>query len=156
MGGICAFFGHRDSPTGPAIENIVENVVRALIEKGVNEFFVCNEGNFDWISRLVMTKLKEEYGHRIYVSFVCAYNPSHLSKTKQNWLSERYEIEYPAEASTGHPKFSISRRNKYIAERAVYVVCFINRKNGGAYNAVKIATKLGKKIINIADIFVKH
>ena len=149
---ICAFFGHRDTPDTNEIENKVEQNVRSLIAQGVNEFWVCYEGNFDWISRMVMSRIKEEYQKQIYVCYISAYNPTKFSKTKREWIEKHYELDYPGEAAKGLPRFAIERRNKYIADNADYIICYITQKSGGAYTAVKRAAKNGKKIINIADI----
>ncbi|MBR2299478.1 MAG: hypothetical protein IJ870_02765 [Alphaproteobacteria bacterium] len=61
-------------------------------------------------------------------------------------------MDYPAEIADKPPKFAILERNKYIADRADVIICFIKEKTGGAYRAVKRAQKNGKKIINLADI----
>lgn len=149
---ICAFFGHRDTPYSERIEQKVEETVRNLIAQGVNEFWVCNEGNFDWISRLVMKKIKEEFMNRIYVCYISAYNPNKFSKMRRKWLEERYELIYPDEVADGHPKYAIERRNRYIADNVDYVICFVKYKTGGAYKAVQYAAEKGKKVINIADL----
>ena len=130
----------------------MKEVVRALIYKVIDEFWVCYEGNFDWISRMVMSRIKEEFQCRIFVCFVCAYNPNKYSKTKQEWLSEHYEIIYTDEMADGPPQFAIKRRNKYIADNVDYIICYIEHNSGGAYKAVKQARKNGKKIINITKI----
>ena len=152
VSGICAFFGHRDTPYTVELENKVEEIVRALIAKGVDEFWVCYEGNFDWISRMVMSKIKAEFKSEIYVCFVCAYNPDKYSKTRRDWLCERYEIIYPPEVADGPQKFAIERRNKYIVDNVGYLICYVKYKTGGAYRALIYAKKCDKKIINIADL----
>ena len=153
---VCAFFGHRDTPATDEIEKKVEETARSLIAQGVNEFWICNEGNFDWISRMVVSRLKEEFKNYIYVCYISAYNPSKFSKPRREWLEERYELDYPYEAANGYPKFAIERRNKYIADNADYIICFILEKSGGAYKAVKRAEKNGKTIINIAEMIDKR
>lgn len=100
----------------------------------------------------VMSRIKQEFKHCIYVCYISAYNPNKFSKTRLEWLEERYELDYPNETTKGHPKFAIERRNKYIADNADYIICYIKDKSGGAYKAVKRAEKTGKIIINIADM----
>lgn len=127
-----------------------------LIAQGVNEFWVCNEGNFDLISQMVMKRMKEKYPNHIYVCYVSAYNPDKFAKQRREWLSEHYELDYPNEVADGHPKFAIERRNKYIADNADYIICFISEKSGGAYKAVQRAEKNGKVILNVADMVGKR
>ena len=151
MTGICAFFGHRDAPATDEIENKLEKVVQSLIEKGFDEFWVCMEGNFDWLSRRVVLRMKEKYPHQINTCYISAYNPAKFSKIKRDWIERIYELNYPEEAAFGLPKFAIERRNRYIADNADCIVCFVNRLSGGAYRAVARARKKGKTIINIAN-----
>ncbi len=115
------------------------------------EFWCCEQGNFDWISRLVLRRLKQKY-QNICLCMVCAYNPDKYSRIRQNFLLENYEVIYPEEAAKGALRFAIARRNKFIAENADIVVCYITHHSGGAYQAVKIAEKCGKRIINLAEL----
>ncbi|MBO7097091.1 MAG: hypothetical protein J6W11_00435 [Alphaproteobacteria bacterium] len=151
MNKICAFFGHRDTPATQQVEEMLEGVMYALVNEGVNEFWVCDQGNFDWLSRMVASRIQKQFKNQIYICYICAYPPSKFSKLKLKSLEERYEIDYPDEAANGSPKFAIERRNKYIADKADYIVCYINRRLGGAYKAVQQAIKNGKVVINIAN-----
>ena len=79
LGKICAFFGHRDVKYTKELENLLKQEVVKLIEQGYDEFWVCNEGSFDWISRMVMSDVKEEFGAMIYVCYISAYDPDKFS-----------------------------------------------------------------------------
>ena len=147
MSGICAFFGHRDMMPTEDIEQKLISTVHELIAEGIDEFWLCEQGNFDWISRLTMLNLKKKYRY-INLCFVCAYR---YSKSKMEWIGNNFEIIYPEVAANGMPKFAIERRNRYIAENADVIVCYITHKSGGAYKAVEAARKYGKRIINLAD-----
>jgi hypothetical protein len=68
-----------------------------------------------------------------------------------SFINSKFEIIYPFEASEGHPKFAISRRNKSIVESADVIVCCVEKDYGGAYNAYKYAQKKEKTIINLLD-----
>ena len=67
---------------------------------------------------------------------------------------KRQELTYD---STVYPeiedkplKFAISYRNKWMVQKADYVIAFIERSFGGAYQTYKYAKSMGKKIFNIA------
>lgn len=153
MGKICAFFGHRDTPISAEIEKKLEKTVRDLINDGYDEFWVCEGIGFDWLARTVMLRLKEEYRGRIYLCLVLAYDYSKYPKLRQKDLDSKYEIIYLPEFEGKHPKTAILRRNKYIAENTDCVVCYLTVPSGGAYEAVKIANKNDKEIINIYQYF---
>ena len=130
---------------------MLRKVILSLIDEGVNEFWFGFEGNFDWLVRSVLDEIKKEY--HIFLSYVCAYNPQNFSESKKKWLESRYEIIFPDFLRSGLPKFAIERRNKYLARQADVIVCYLDRKKGGAYRAVRVAEKYNKKIINLADFF---
>ncbi|MBQ9270798.1 MAG: hypothetical protein IJ218_00835 [Alphaproteobacteria bacterium] len=152
MSGICAFFGHRDTDITPKLEEKITQTVRELITYGIDEFWCCEQGNFDWICRLILFGLKKEYQYRfIRVCCVCAYNPNKYSQIRQKSLLQMYdELIYTEKIAAGHPRFAITRRNRYIAKNANIIICYITRKSGGAHKAVEYAKTMGAKIINLA------
>ena len=145
---ICAFFGHRNTPMSNSIERHLEEAIRNLITQDVNEFWLCEQGSFDCLSRLILKELKKEFDW-ITLYILPAYYPSDF---KLDWMHEQeYELLYPDEVAKSPPQVAILRRNEYIVKNADYIICYINRKSGGAYKAVEKARKYGKKIINLAE-----
>lgn len=149
MSGICAFFGHRDTPYTEELEKKLEQTVRNLINLGFDEFWCCEQGTFDWLTRMVMQSLKKEYPF-IVLCYVCPYNPDKYSKLRQKSLADRYEVIYPDVVASVPPQVAIVRRNRYIADNADVIVCYIRHNSGGAYKAVKAAERRGIEIINLA------
>lgn len=148
---ICAFFGHRDTQVTNSLTLRLEETLVSLIDQCVDEFWCCEQGEFDWITRLTILELKKKFPD-IKTAYVLAYPTFLRSEISYNYLEETYDyIIYPDEVAKGHPKFAIMRRNKYIAKNADIIVCYIKKQSGGAFKAVKIAEKLNKKIINLAD-----
>ena len=146
---VCAFFGHRDTMVSSALEDGLTEVVRELILKGVDTFWLCEQGTFDMMTRFVMKELRVRYPWIRLFLFV-AYLPS---EAKSDWMYEQdYDLMYPDELRKVPPQIAILKRNEYIAKNADYIVCYIIHKYGGAYQAVKKAEKYEKKIINLADV----
>ena len=114
----------------------------------VRDFWLCEQGSFDCLARIVMKKLKKEFEY-INLYIFPAYYPNN---TKQDWMYDNdYDLMYPEEMSKVPPQFAILRRNEYIAKNADYIVCYVARKSGGAFKAVEKARKYDKKIINLAE-----
>ena len=130
------------------IEQLLEEVVRGLITQGVDEFWLCEQGTFDCLARLVLKELKKEF-KGISLCLLPAYHPN---EAKMEWVdAQDYDLIYPDEVANAPAQVAILRRNDYIAKNADYIVCYINRKSGGAYKAVEKARKYNKKIINLAE-----
>ena len=147
---ICAFFGHRDVVLSGYYEHVLEKVCRKLIdEQGVYEFWFTNNGECDFYARRILLDMKENNYPEIDVCIMPAYN---LSDGLFDVLSEKYLLLFPEELYHIPWKAAIVKRNEYMVKNADIILCYITRHYGGAYKAVKLAEKLKKKIINIAEL----
>ena len=142
---VCVFFGHRLVLDEEKIKAKLQKTVRDLIQKGVDTFWLGGYGEFDALAEQVTLDLKHEFPH-IQRVFALAYLP----KNKEDYLymEKLYDFMfYPEGVEVGPKKFAITRRNKYLAEHADIVVAYVTGESGGAYQALKYAQKLNKKII---------
>ena len=150
MSGICAFFGHRDTLVTNELEKKLEQTILDLIDEGIDEFWCCEQGNFDWLARMTMLKIKKDNPF-IHLCYIPTCDIRQYSNLRQQHLNEHYEIIYTDEMVSSHPRFSITKRNQYIAKNSDVIICYITSNSGGAYNAIKIAQKFDKRIINLAQ-----
>ena len=141
-----AFFGHRD--TTQDIEQKLEAVLISLIEDhDANTFYVGNQGNFDFIARKILKKLKTIYPQITY-TVVLAYMPGVRSEFD---LSDYSDTMYPEGLENTPRKFAILKRNLWLIEHSDIVITYVRHYFGGAGKFKEIAEKKGKRIINIAD-----
>jgi predicted Rossmann fold nucleotide-binding protein DprA/Smf involved in DNA uptake len=98
-----------------------------------------------------MLRVKQNVPY-INLCYVSAYNPDKFSKLRQQELQEKFEIIYLPEFESSYPKFAITRRNKYIAQNADTIICYIKNNTGGAYQATSLAKKQEKELINLASL----
>ena len=67
-----------------------------------------------------------------------------------NYQNARYDsILYP-EIEDKPKRYAITYRNKYMVEKADYVVAYVSHDWGDAYTAYKHAKRKGKEIFNLA------
>ena len=138
----CTFFGHRDCPDiiKPKIRDIL---VYLISEKKVDNFYVGNQGRFDSLVRSLLREHKREYPHINY-AVVLAYFP------KENIIGEDYsDTILPDGLENVSPRFAISYRNNWMLNQSDYVVTYITRPYGGAYQFYKKATNQNRVVINI-------
>ena len=137
---VCTFFGHRDTPCN--VETALVRVLKDLIEKkGVNDFYVGNNGNFDRLVLNTLRALKNEYPHISYsVVLSC------LTKDNEYDVDETIIFD-DFESVPG--KFAISKRNDWMIKQSDVVVAYVVYSFGGAYQFVKKAELKGKEIINL-------
>ena len=140
--GICTFFGHRDCPDTvlPALREAVEE---AILQDGIDTFYVGHEGAFDLLAAKVLLEMVEKYPNiRFFV--VLAYLPR---TPLEGDLQGRTIL---ADGVEDVPRrFAILRRNEWMLERADAVVAFVTRSFGGAASFLQKAAREHKKIYNL-------
>ena len=146
------FFGHRHLSDQFAIEERLDPILRDLINnREYVEFLVGRDGEFDQLvsSAIIRAKEKYAYGNVSHI-LMLPYERADYRDNKESF--ERYydEVEICAESQGAYLKAAIGIRNRVMVDRSDLVICYVERKNGGAYAAVSYAEKQGKHIINLA------
>lgn len=139
---ICTFFGHRDAPS-TLEESLKETVIRLIEQEKADVFYVGNQGNFDGMVRRVLKALQKVYPHIRY-AVVLAYMPT--EKDKEQDFSDTL---FPDGLETVPRRAAIVARNRWMVEKAQYVIAYINVPFGGAADAVALAEKKGKTVIRL-------
>lgn len=148
-----SLFGHREmeSPIeiGKALTREVENLIRT---KEYVEFLVGRNGDFDLLaaSKILTARKKLDYGNCSLV-LVLPYMTEEYRDNKKSYEEYYDSVEICDEAASGHFKGAFLTRNKQMVDRSDLVLCGIERKEGGAYQAVKYAKKLKKEVRNLSE-----
>jgi len=144
---VCCFFGHRNifADIEPALSREVE---RLITDEGVDTFYFGGYGDFDWMASGVLKEMKEKYPH-IDISLILAYMPG--KKDEYDDIPKHYDTLFPEGLEEGPRRFAISKRNKWIVENSDYIIAYVRSGYGGAYDALKLAARRKKVIINLAD-----
>ena len=138
----CCFFGHREVTHN--IRNKLTSIIEKLItEDGVIDFFVGNQGQFDWMVYSVLKELKAKYP-QIRYTVVLAYMPD-------EHIKELYgeDTLFPDGLESVPKKFAISKRNDWMIRQSGVVVRYVHKITGGAAKFKEKAEKKGLKIICI-------
>ena len=140
---VVTFFGHKDTPK--SIETVLRANLIDLIENyGATEFYVGNIGKFDVMVYRQLEELSQIYP--ITYRIVLAYQP-----VEKNKYFDFTNTIYPEGIETVPKRFAISRRNKWMIQRADVVVTYVTNNFGGAYQFKSIAEKEGKRIIELSE-----
>lgn len=146
MRNICTFLGHRD--TEAEVKPLLEITIRKLIiENQVDTFWLGGYGNFDNYAAQILRKLKAEFPN-IQLILILAYSQQ---LRKFGNLLPFDGFDYPAEAEAAPYKYAISGRNRYMVKNADFIISYVWKEYGGAYEALKIAQNNNKTIINLAQ-----
>lgn len=148
-----AFFGHRYIDNILKIEEQLEDHIRKLLtEHEYVDFLVGRNGDFDQcVSSSVLRVRKNFRDDNSSLILVLPYPTSEYINNEQYFEEYYSDIEISFEASKAHPKSAIQIRNREMVDRADLIICYIENKNGGAWQTVKYAMEKDKNIINLAE-----
>ena len=107
-------------------------------------------GDFDGIFSSAVRTLKRKYAD-IKLLLVKPYFSGELNTNKEYYEYMYDEVIIPDVVAGVHPKSAITKRNRWMVEKSDIIVYYIQRDFGGAYTAIKYATKLGKKTISVLE-----
>ena len=138
----CTFFGHRDC-IGLSKQRLEEAIEDLILNHGVDLFYVGNEGQFDALVHWILFAMKKKYPHIRY-AVVLAYPPKNLPDEDYS------DTMLPAGIEAIHSKYAITWRNRWMLQRADYVITYVTHSWGGAARFAEEAKRQGKRVINLA------
>ena len=138
----CCFIGHADTPF--ILKNNLKEAVKQVISEGVLNFFVGNNGNFDWlVQNLLVNMINDGYAINLYV--VLSY-----PNEKSICAPQSYTI-YPEGIENTPPRFAITKRNDIIINKSSFMIAYVKNNFSNSHKWLEKAKKKGIKIINLAD-----
>ena len=147
---VISFFGHSNFIK----TEIYEEKMLLLLEEKVGDtpadFYLGGYGDFDYFAFECCKKYKSKHPS-VSLIFVTPYITVEYQKHHLNHQKEMYDsIVYP-EIEDKPIKFAIIYRNRWMVERADFIVCYIDHEWGGAFKAYQYAKQKKKQIFNIFD-----
>lgn len=114
------------------------------------DMYLGGYGDFDNFAYSCCKKYKETHKN-VSLIFITPYMTEEYQKKHLEYIKTVYdEIIYP-EIENKPLKFAISYRNKWMVEKADFVVCGINHSTGGAYQTYLYAKRKKKEIFNVMN-----
>ncbi len=145
-----SLFGHRLIQDMRQLENKLKPIIEELIKmKYYVSFLIGRCGDFDEYVASVIKRAQKAAGiENNDLILVLPYKVADIEYYENYYDS----IIIPECVSTAHPKSAITLRNRWMVEQSDLVIVYVEHDDGGAYNAMKYAKKLNKKLINIQTI----
>ena len=142
-------FGHRDFNGHRALDERLFPLLKDIIRiKPYVEMYIGRNGEFDLYAAALIKSIQNAMG-KTNNELICVLP---YPEKNMEYYEEYYDsVIIPECAELSHPKGAIKKRNKWMVEQADLLVCYVERKEGGAYTALKYAKKLEKQIINLAE-----
>ena len=126
----------------------------AFLEERVGEtyaeMYLGGYGGFDNFAYECCKKYKESHPNILLV-FVTPYITEQYQRNRLKDEAERYDMILYPPIEDKPKRYSIFYRNKYMVDKADFVIAYIDHNFGGAYKTYDYAKRKGKEILNIAD-----
>ena len=129
----CTFFGHGECPD---LRYQLHDVIAKLAARGVDMFYVGNQGGLDAQVRDVLRDVDVRY------AVVLAYLPNASADGSDDTM-------FPKGLELVHPRYAIDRRNQWMLDHSDYVVTYVRHGWGGAAKFAAIAEHRGKTVIKL-------
>ena len=148
---VIAFFGHAHYFQRDDDERKILYLLKDRVEDEPSELYFGGYGQFDSFAARCGRKYKQEHPNTRLI-FITPYITVEYQKNQLEYARYMYDdIIYPA-LERVPLRFAIPHRNRWMAESADLVICYVNCTWGGAYKACLHAKKKGKEIINLAGM----
>ena len=146
---ICTCFGHRETYR-PFSRNLSEVLEDLILSEGVTEFWTGGMGNFDGSFSSAVRVLQRKYPD-IKLILIKPYFSNELNTNKEYYEYTYDGVVIPDVVAGVHPKSAIKKRNRWMVENSDFIVTYVFKDYGVAYDAKKYAEKLGKKVISVIE-----
>ena len=147
---IVSFFGHSHFVGNKELEMKIIAYLEETVGAQVADIYLGGYGEFDRFAYECCKKYKENHPS-ISLVFVTPYLTVEYQRNHLENKKTRYDaILYP-EIEDKPLKFAIVYRNRYMVEKADFVVAYITHDWGGAYKTYQYAKRKKKFMFNISD-----
>lgn len=145
----CTFAGHRNVPflaLRPEVKRAVEEILRLDDQEFI--FYSGGSGTFDGLCETAVRDAKRAHPELdIRLKLVLPYMTNQLNTEKDFYETMYDDVIIPVELLGVHPKAAHKKRNRWMVDKASYVIAYLQYDYGGAYDTVRYASKNGKNII---------
>ena len=141
-----ALFGHRDFGQHKRLDDTLYPLIKELLRtKDFVDFYIGRDGEFDIYAASIIKRVQMAMGtENSELNLVLPY----VRKDIEYYEKYYDRVSIPISA---HPKLAITKRNEWMVEQADIVICYIERKKGGAHASIRYAETLGKVVLNLAN-----
>lgn len=145
----CCIFGHRDFWASVEREKAIKAaIVDCIRERGITEFLVGGNGEFDIMCAKYLSELRQEYP-QIRVTKVLAYRGQKRDMFEEEYDKKTFDATVYPPLEEVPPQFAIVKRNEWMVRASDYAIFFVQHDWGGAYRMLKYVISRGVSFVNL-------
>ena len=156
---VCSFTGHRriEPEHRKMLVDLLGRAVEYAYSEGCRTFMTGGAIGFDTLAAREVIRFRMTHSDvRLVLVLPCIEQDAKWNEAQKEsynfTLSVADEIVYVSEEYT---KSCMAKRNSYLAEHADLVIAYLNRKNSGAAQTVRMAESLNKRVYNLFPAILK-
>jgi len=142
-----SLFGHRNVDDLRLLDTLLMPLITELIKtKSYVTFLIGRNGEFDEYAASLIKRVQKTVGkENNELNLVLPYSVAKIA-----YYEGYYDnIIIPQTLHKAHPKAAIKLKNHWMVEQSDLVIVYVERDNGGAYDAMKYAEKNNIPIVNL-------
>ena len=148
----CTFAGHREVYQSGIDDEIKSSIDSMLRTDSEFIFYTGGMGDFDRKCASAVRAAKHTHPDKtISLALVLPYMTNRLNTDKSFYEYYYDEIIIPSELCGIHYKAAIKMRNRWMVDNADFILSYVFREFGGAFETVKYAQRQNKIVINLAS-----
>ena len=144
---IITFCGHAQFQRSEECEKKLLTFLEEKVGDSSADIYLGGYGDFDAFAYGCCKKYQESHPN-ISLVFVTPY----LSNNHLQYQKDIYDAVLYPEIENKPLRYAITYRNRYMVEKADYIIAYVSHDWGGAYATYKHAQRKGKKIFNLANL----
>lgn len=147
---VITFCGHSRFQKTEEYEQKLLTLLEKIVGEQPADMYLGGYGEFDAFAYDCCKKYKQTHPN-VALIFITPYLTEEYQKNHLCYQKERYDaIVYP-EIEDKPLRLAIVYRNRWMVEKADYVICGVNHAWGGAFHTYRYAKKKEKKTVNITE-----
>ena len=146
---VVTFCGHAQFSKSIEYEQKLLEFLQEKVGDQPADMYLGGYGDFDSFAYDCCKKYKETHPH-ISLVFVTPYLTVEYQRHHLQYQEKMYDFILYPDIEDKPKRYAITYRNKYMVEKADYVVAYVSHDWGGAYATYKYAERKGKEIFNLA------
>lgn len=147
---VVTFCGHAQFSKSVEYEQKLLDFLQEKVGEQPADMYLGGYGNFDSFAYDCCKKYKQTHP-RISLVFVTPYLTDEYQHHHLQYREKMYDLILYPDIEDKPKRYAITYRNKYMVEKADYVVAYVSHDWGGAYTTYKHAVRKGKEIFNLAS-----
>lgn len=146
---IVTFCGHAQISKTEEYEQQILTFLEEKVGDRPADMYLGGYGSFDSLAYDCCKKYKQTHPN-VSLVLVTPYLTIDYQKNHLDFQRTRYDFILYPEIEDKPKRYAIIYRNRYMVEKADYVVAYVSHDWGGAYTTYKYAKRKGKEIFNLA------